>query len=157
MRALNKLDKYSKNNSNNARTKKIRDKFLIPKVEEIERKLYEIEDINNLSKKKQQKIDKNLTELKESFFKLNKYSDDLEYEGIRDIKDLLDKVDEDYYKPIRANNSAFNNNYIEYENKGDKFKNLTPEEYLDMIRPYLCNTINDYKAVMNLRINLNLK
>ena len=51
MRALNKLDKYSKNNSNNARTKKIRDKFLIPKVEEIERKLYEIEDINNLSKK----------------------------------------------------------------------------------------------------------
>ena len=23
-----------------------------------------------------------------------------------------------------------------------------------MVRPYLCNTINDYKAPMNLRINL---
>ena len=58
LRALNKLDKYSKNNSNNARTKKIRDKFLIPKVEEIERKLYEIEDINNLSKKSNKRLTK---------------------------------------------------------------------------------------------------
>ena len=58
LRALNKLDKYSKNNSNNARTKKIRDKFLIPKVEEIERKLYEIEDINNLSKKNNKRLTK---------------------------------------------------------------------------------------------------
>ena len=29
--------------------------------------------------------------------------------------------------------SAFNNNYIEYESKGDKIKNLSPKEYLVII------------------------
>ena len=39
------------------------------------------------------------------------------------------------YKPIKTK-SAFNGNYIEYESRGDKDKNLSPKEYLDMIRPY---------------------
>ena len=30
---------------------------------------------------------------------------------------------------------AFNNNYIEYESRGDK-DNLLLEDYLDIIRPY---------------------
>ena len=51
-------------------------------------------------------------------------------------------IDEDYYKPIIIN-SAFNNNYIQYENK-DKI--VTPSEYLDMIRPYLSDTVNDHKT-----------
>ena len=42
--------------------------------------------------------------------------------------------------------SAFNNNYIEYESKGDKNKNLSPEEYFDIIRPYLSDMINDHKT-----------
>ena len=54
-------------------------------------------------------------------------------------------IDEDYYKPIRTK-SAFNGNYIEYENKGDRNKNLSPKEYLDKIRLYLSNTINDHKT-----------
>ena len=49
------------------------------------------------------------------------------------------------YKPIRTK-SAFNGNYIEYQRKGDKDKNLSPKEYLDMIRPYLSNMINDIKT-----------
>ena len=54
-------------------------------------------------------------------------------------------TDEDYYKPI-ITNSAFNNNYIQYESKGNKDKILTVNEYLDIIRPYLSNIINDHKT-----------
>ena len=38
---------------------------------------------------------------------------------------------------------TFNNNYIQYESKGDKI--LTIEEYLSMIKSYLVDMINDYK------------
>ena len=79
--------------------------------------------------------------------------DDTEYRGIRDIENffngnllnrvVLNEIDKDYFKPIKTK-SAFNNNYIEYENKGDK--NLSPKEYLDIIRPYLSNMINDHKT-----------
>ena len=61
------------------------------------------------------------------------------------MRHLLGKVDEDYYKPIKTA-SDFNGNYIEYESKGDKYKNLSPEEYLDMIKPYLRDMINDHKT-----------
>ena len=44
------------------------------------------------------------------------------------------------------NNGAFNNNYIQYESKGNKDKILTTSECLDMIRPYLIDTINDHKT-----------
>ena len=46
---------------------------------------------------------------------------------------MFDKIDEDYYKPIKIK-SAFNGNYIEYERKGNKDKSLSPKEYLNMIR-----------------------
>ena len=54
-------------------------------------------------------------------------------------------IDEDYYKPI-ITNSAFNNNYIQYEVKGNNDKILTVNEYVDIIRPFLSNIINDHKT-----------
>ena len=42
--ALDELDNYSENISNNARTKKIRNKFLMPKIKEIRKNLSEIEN-----------------------------------------------------------------------------------------------------------------
>ena len=36
-------------------------------------------------------------------------------------------TNEDYYKPIRTK-SVFNGNYIAYESKGSKNKNLAPKE-----------------------------
>ena len=51
-------------------------------------------------------------------------------------------ISEDYYKPIIVN-SASNNNFIQYESKGDKI--LSIEEYLSMIEPYLVDMINGYK------------
>ena len=61
-------------------------------------------------------------------------------------------IDEDYYKPI-ITKGAFNNNYIQYESKGNKDKILTPSEYLDMIRPYLSDIINNHKSHNEWRIH----
>ena len=52
-------------------------------------------------------------------------------------------IDEDYYKPI-ITKGAFNNNYIQYESKGDKGKNLSIKKY--MIRPYVIDIIKGHKA-----------
>ena len=57
---------------------------------------------------------------------------------------IYQSVKKDYYKPIIVK-SASNNNYVQYESKGDKDKILTIREYLNMIRPYLLDLINDYK------------
>ena len=61
-------------------------------------------------------------------------------------------VDEDYYKPVMTN-GAFDNNYIQYESKGNKDKILRPTEYLETIRPYLSDIINDYKTQGEWRIH----
>ena len=93
-------------------------------------------------------MNKNLLRLEKSLSKLKKYYDydDIEYRGIRDVKLLFDlSIDEDYYELIKTND-AFNSNYIEYESKGDKNKTLSIKEYLDMIRAYLRDIINDHKT-----------
>ena len=54
-------------------------------------------------------------------------------------------IDEDYYKPIIAR-GAFNSSYIQYESKGGKGKNLSTKKYLNMIKLYLNDIINDHKT-----------
>ena len=101
------------------------------------------------------KMQKNLfaTKIKgtqKSIYNLKKYHDydDTKYQG-----NLFSTVDEDYYKPIKTK-SAFNNNYIEYESKAVKDDNLSPKEYLDIIRPYLRDMINDHKTRAEWKIQL---
>ena len=60
-------------------------------------------------------------------------------------------TDEDNHKPI-ITNVASSNNYIQYESKGDKDKILTPNEYLDIIRRYLSDIINNHKTQDEWRI-----
>ena len=55
-------------------------------------------------------------------------------------------IDEYYYKPIIVR-GAFNSSYIQYESKGDKVKNLSIKEYLNIIKPYLSDIINDHKTL----------
>ena len=147
----------SKKNLDNAKIKKIRkdfnelrDRFLKPKIKEIRKSLYEIEKKKNLSESKIKDIEKNLLELEESLSKLTKNYDydDAEYKGIRYIGNLFNQsIDEDYYEPIKTTNDFDNkSNYIEYESRGDKDKNLSLKKYLDMIIPYLSDTINDHKT-----------
>ena len=51
-------------------------------------------------------------------------------------------IDKDYYKPVLVK-SGYNNNYVQYESRGDKI--LTLKEYLDLIQKYLRKLINYYK------------
>ena len=49
--------------------------------------------------------------------------------------------------------SPFNGNYIEYESKGNKYKNLSHKEYFYMIIPYLHDMINDHKTPKDLKVH----
>ena len=62
-------------------------------------------------------------------------------------------ISKDYCKP-KIVKSAFDNNYIQYESKGDKDKILTIREYFDMIRPYLVDMIKDDKTESEWKIQL---
>ena len=97
------------------------------KIKEIRKNLYELENEKSPSESKIKEIEKNLTELEENLSKTKTYYDyyDIEYRGIRNVRYLFDfTIHENYYKPIIAK-SAFDGNYIQYENKGDKGKNLS--------------------------------
>ena len=60
---------------------------------------------------------------------------------------MVDNIDDDYYfKPILVE-SSFKENYKYYESIGDKSKSLSVEQYVDMIKPYLSNLINENKAI----------
>ena len=69
---------------------------------------------------------------------------------------LFDEIDKDYYKPTKTK-TASKGNYIEYESKEGKDKNLSPKEYLDMIRPYLSDMINDHKTRREWEIQLTIQ
>ena len=60
-------------------------------------------------------------------------------------------IGKDYYKLILVK-SGYNNNYIQYESKGDKI--LTLKEYLALIGQYLRKLINDYKNKSEWKIQL---
>ena len=133
--------------------------------EKIKKELYEAENKTNLSDKKNEKIDDNLLELVNKLNKNEKYRyhdrDDLDYHGLRDIENVFDNIDDDYYKPILVK-SSFNGNDKYYENRSDKDKKLSREQYLKMITPYLIDLINENKAVetssneWNIQINMHI-
>ena len=62
---------------------------------------------------------------------------------MKDIKDLFKlSIDENYYKPVLFK-SGYNNNYVQYESKGDRI--LAIHEYLALIEKNLRELINHYK------------
>ena len=60
---------------------------------------------------------------------------------IRDIRTVFEE--EEYYYKSKRVGGFWNNNYIEYERNGDKNSNLSLDEYLNKIKPYLRNIIID--------------
>ena len=50
----------------------------------------------------------------------------------------------------------WSNNYIEYESNGDRNKTLSVEEYLNKIRPYLKEIINNLKKSDTWKIQLTI-
>ena len=105
-------------------------------LKEIKTSLYNIEKRKKISSKKTNKY---LDDLDKKIFKLEKYHDKI----IKDIKDLFKpSIDKDYYKPVLVK-SGRNNNFAQYESKGDRI--LSIREYLALIEKYLKKLINQYK------------
>ena len=67
---------------------------------------------------------------------MKKENEAVKHRIIRDIRNLIEYEEEDYYKPFREGN-FWSNNYIKYESNSDKNKTLSVEEYANKIRPYL--------------------
>ena len=53
--------------------------------------------------------------------------------------------------------NAFSSNYIEYKSNGDKGKTLSIKDYLDDIKPYLSDIINDHKTQGEWKIHLTME
>ena len=95
---------------------------------------------------KEKRVLKNITKyfkkLKEELNKIKKY----QYNITSDMRYLFNEISkEDCYEPIEIK-SAFDGNYIEYESKRDNNDNLPLEEYLNIIRLYLRDMIDNHKA-----------
>ena len=75
---------------------KLKYRFSKSKINEFRRGLYNIKKQKNLSALEIKKTEKNLLELEKSLYNLKKHYDydDTEYQGIRDIGNLFDEVDE---------------------------------------------------------------
>ena len=144
-------------------------KFSKKEIGRYRKSFYVIKNRTHHSTSEIKETEKNLTELKESlrFKKFHRnidsvdyddlgnydynydFADDDEYRKIGSIRTLFKEFDRDYYKPLRTDGGfgGRNNNYIEYTSKGDRYENVSPKEYLNMIRPYLRNLINEDKLI----------
>ena len=109
----------------------LRNNFSKSELKEIRNHLYNIENKNELEKSKEY-----LDELDKKIIKLNEYNNDDFIENVRDLFNILN------YEPILMK-TGFNNNYLEYRSEGNN--SLSFEEYLNLIRPYLEDLINDKK------------
>ena len=138
-----------RNNFSKKEIKKIRKKFYLK--EYFKEYLEKLEQKDSLTEKEKQKkelcaktlkkIEEYLKKSKEDLNRFKRYQyniiEDIDYKGINEIEYLFNKINEkDYYKPIKTK-LAFDDDYIEYESRRDKYRNLSLVEYLNIIRPYL--------------------
>ena len=73
------------------------------------------------------------------------YDHDTKYKGIESIRYLFDEDEnKDYYKP-KLINTAFKNNYLQYQTGSDRKKMLLPNRYFEMIKANLIKLINKHK------------
>ena len=79
---------------------------------------------------------------------LNWHEDFIGLENVKDLYSILD------YKPILIS-TGFNNNYLEYGSEGSNSLNFT--EYLDLIKPYLEDLINEKKNKGEWKLQLTAK
>ena len=115
-----------------------------------------IKDIRNLFRLKKEQ---NYTAIKDirNLFRQEKETKAIKDRILRDIKNLFEheKEEENYYKPVRVSN-FWSNNYIEYKSNGDRNKTLSVEEYLNKIRLYLKDIINNLKKSDTWKIQLTI-
>ena len=105
-------------------------------------------------------IEKNFEDTKSSFKSKPKTIKEIRrenYEADEILRDLNLTIDpeKNCYKP-KTTLDAFNNNYIQYESIEHKDKGLTIKKYLDMIKPYLSDMVNDHKTQDEWKVQLTI-
>ena len=128
--------------------KELRHKLSKSELKKVKKHLYNIENKKELleletAKEYLAELDKKILKLDEDYD-----DDDFEFRGIENVQDLFKIL---IYKP-KLIKSGYNNNYIQYESKGDNI--LTVEEYLALIEPYLIDLINYCKSKGEWKIQL---
>ena len=68
---------------------------------------------------------------------------------------MHDDIDDDYYKREKIY-KAPDDSYVEYYSNGDKDKNLSIKEYLNMTKAYLSDIINDHKDEWKIRLSMRI-
>ena len=79
---------------------------------------------------------------------MDKHKDFIGLENVKDLYSILD------YKPVLIRDS-FNNNYLEYGSDGNN--SLSFMEYLNLIKPYLEDLINEKKNEGEWKLQLTAK
>ena len=142
---------------------KLRNNFSREEIKKHKEKIYKKEQVYNhlkekdsLTKKEEnvlKNIDQYFKKLKEDLNKIKTYQCNI----TRDIDYLFNKIPKEaYYEPIEIK-SAFDGDYIKCESRGDDDDNLSLKEYLNLIRPYLGDMIDNHKAHGEWKIQLVMK
>ena len=133
--------------------RELRHKFSKKEIGKFRKSFYNIKNHKNLYVSEIKEAEKNLAELEESIQFIKFFNDDYndENKNIDDIRRLLDG-----FKPKKTDDGfdGKRNNYIECIREGDEYKHLSPEEYLDIIRPYLKDLVNNYSRAGEWKIQL---
>ena len=129
--------------------KELRHNFSKKEIDKFRKSFYNTKNHGNIYTSKIKEAEKNLSELEKSIQSIK--SSNNNNESIDDIRIFFD-----YFKPKKTDERFADrrNNYIEYMSEGDNNKNLSPEEYLEIIRPYLNDLINHHKASGEWKIQL---
>ena len=135
--------------------KDVRDLFRLEKLKQkkIDATIKDRKNIFKLEKENEKIKDRILRDIR-NVFRLEKENKAIKYIIFRNIRNLFENK-EIYYKPVRVSN-FWSNNYIEYERNGDRNKTLSVEEYLNKIRPYLKEIINNLKKFDMWKIQLTI-
>ena len=84
------------------------------------------------------------------------YDHDSKYKGIENIRYLFDENENKYYYKPKLINTAFKNNYLQYQTGSDGNKIFSPNRYFEMVEPNLFKLINKHKN-NNWKIQLTIK
>ena len=105
-------------------------------TKEIRNHLYNIENKNELENSNELDNNNNNNNSNNNNNNNNNNDDDYFIENVRDLFNIVN------YVPILIK-TGFNNNYLEYRSEGND--SLSFEEYINLIKPYLNDLINDKK------------
>ena len=118
-----------------------------------------IKDIRNYFRPKKEQ---NYTAIKDvrKLFRLEQETKAINDRILRDVENLFEhNKGENCYKPERISNfwsNFWSKSYIEYESKSDRNKSLSVEEYLNKVRLYLKDIINNLKKSDSCKIQLTI-